>query len=371
MEKQSYVSPGQVIAALVITHLLYSTVHFLALHAGRSIQDILPAVLVAFAMNFVIALPLLALLKRHQGKDPVECAANIFGRGAGAVTGIVYFFFFGCNAVLTQIVFRNYYVDAVVSEAKTYAIMLPLLAIVVYMVCKGFESIMRFGTIIFAIYALVMIVLVVTLIPSVRPSIGARFLFPLFFNGPGIFLHELLSQFNQDMQIVALAFCAPFLKSGVRLGKVFAKWNLLTFLMVFVLFTLCVVVLGPFGANQMFPLQSLAAQSSVSAFDRLDPLYAMSWMLNTVLTVALFTCLQVQCLEKMGFNKHRTARVIIVGLLNTVAVYILQGNEALAHAITLNWYWAAINLFVTIVLPLVLLIGDCIVRGRRAEHGMA
>lgn len=371
MEKQSYVSPGQVIVVLAVTRILFSTVHFISLHAGRSIQDVLPALPAAFLLNLLTALPLLLLLRRHRGKDPVECATNIFGRGAGIVTAIFYFLLFSWSNIITQSVFRFYLNDAVLVDAKIYAILLPLLVISVYIAAKGIEGLLRFGTVVFVIYAAVMVFLTCTLIPSIRPSVGPRFLLPLFFNGPNIFVKELIAQFNGNVDIVYLAFCAPFFKSGVKLGKVFAKWDLLMFVLMLVLFVLCVAVLGPFGANQFFPLQYLAAQSTVSVFDRLDPLYGMSWMLNTVLSVSFFLYLQVQCLSKIGMNKHRRVIIVIVGVLDTVGAYFLSNYDNVATEYLLNWFYVGANLMAIVVLPLILLIGSLTVRGKGPAHEMA
>lgn len=358
MEKQSYLSTRQVITTLVVTRMLFSTAHFIELHAGRSIQDVLPALPVAFLLNLITALPLLALLKFHVGKDPVECATNIFGRGAGIVTGSFYFLFFGMNVWLTQVTFQYYFVDSVNTDIKFYALFLPLLVLVVYAVYKGIESIARFGGIVFIIYMVIMVLLVITLVPSIRPSIGPRFLLPFFYNGPGIFLKEMMAQFSANTQIVSLAFFAPFLRSGIKLGNVYLKWNTITFVIMAVLFLLCVAVLGPFASSQFFPLQILSSESTVSVFDRLDSLFALAWMLNTVLTVIVDTYLQVQCIIKMGWNRHRLLLVAIVGVLNMLVVYLIQIQELTVHAVNMNFYWSGIAMVAMLVLPLILLIAD-------------
>lgn len=371
MEKQSYIAPGQVIMSLVVIRLLFSTTHFISLHAGRSIQDVLLALPISFLISLLSALPLLALLRHHRGKDPIECAINLYGRGAGIVTGLLYFLFFAFNNWMTQTVFQFYFIDNVISEMKSYGILLPLLVIAVYAVYRGAESITRFGRIVFIIFALVMVVLAASLIPSIPPSVGARFLLPLFYNGPGIFLKELMAQFNSGMQIINLAFFAPFFRSGVKLGKVYLKWNIITYIMIGILFTLCVAVLGPFGANQFFPLQYLAAQSTISVFDRLDSLFSMSWMLNVILEVMINTYLQTRCIVRMGWNKHQLLLAAVVGAFNTAIIYFMVHAGETIFQVTLNWYWLGFNVLVILVLPLILLIGDQRARGGKMAHEAA
>lgn len=371
MEKQSYIAPGQVVVSLVIIRLLFSTTHFISLQAGRSIQDVLPALPVSFLISLLSALPLLALLKHHRGKDPVECAINIYGRGAGIVTGSLYFLFFALNNWMTQTVFQFYFIDNIISEMPLYGILLPLMVIAVYAVYRGAESITRFGRIVFIIFSGVMVVLTVTLIPSIRPSVGPRFLLPLFYNGPGVFLKELMAQFNSGMQIINLAFLAPFFRSGVKLGKVYLKWTTIAYIMIGILFALCVAVLGPFGASQFFPLQYLAAQSTISVFDRLDSLFSMSWMLNVVLAVIINTYLQTRCIVRMGWNKHQLLLAVAVGIFNTTIIYFMVHGGGTVFQVALNWYWLGFNVLVILVLPLILLIGDHHARGGKTAHEAA
>ncbi len=371
MGKQSYILPRQAILVLIITRLLFSTAHFYSLHAGRYIQDILPAVPAAFALNFLTAVPLLMLMKRYPSKDPVECAVNLFGKAGGMATGVFYLFFFGISCVSAQVTFRYYFTDSMIPEASAFAILIPLAAIAAYGAFKGMESIARFGTIIFVIWAVSFGILTLSLIPSIRPSVSFHFLLPLFYNGPGIFFKELIVQMNDNIQIVSLAFCASFFRSGTKTGKAFVIWNTSTFAFVLGLFTLCVAMLGPYLSSQFFPMQSISAQSTIGVFDRLDSVYSMSWTFNVVLTVTFYTCLQLQCLQKMGLNGHRLLQAVLTAAADVACALFLQKNYSLLQTLYMHQEMLAFNAVAMLGLPAAMLIVGAVRGGNKTHHEMA
>lgn len=370
MEKRSYISPWQVVVVLAVTRMLFSTAHFITLKAGRSIQDVLPALPVNFLLNLLVAMPLLALGKRWGGRDPAECAATIWGKTAGGITAVIYFVYFGAFAVISQGTFRLYFRDAVITDAGDLTVYLPLLIVVAFGVCKGIESIMRFGTVIFFLVAIGFAGLMLTLIPSIQPKIGYRFLLPFFYNGPGVMLEEVMFGFNVNLQPACVVFLLPFLKSGTSGGKIFFKWDLIAGLLLLVEFGLCVAVLGPFGASQFYPLRAISAQSAISVFDRLDSLYNIVWMLNALLAIMLYTFLQVNCLTKLGLNRHYRLMVVVVGAVNVVAARILENFPVMLRSIGLNWYFTGFNVFALVLFPLILLIGS-LAKGKEPAHETA
>lgn len=360
MEKRSYLSIWQCVSVLVVVRLLFATAHFITLNSSRTIQDILPALPINFLLNCVTAVPILLLVRRYGGKDPAECAAAIWGKAGGVAVALLYFIFFGFYAVLRQFQFFQYFTNAIIADASVPTIVLPMLLVVIYGVCKGLESIMRFGSIVFILFLISLVVLCATLIPSIRPSIGFRYLLPLFYNGPGVMLKELMVGFNSNIEMVFVAFLMPFLRSGIRGGKVFMKWNLLTTLLLAVEFTLCIAVLGPFGALQFYPLRAISSQSYVSVFDRLDALYGIVWMLISMLTVMFCTYMQVNCLTRMGLARHRKLVAAGLCLLDAGFAVWMIGFGTRMRFIESDWFYTAYNIFFIIVLPLFLLAGGAV-----------
>ncbi|HCC01044.1 MAG TPA: hypothetical protein DEP42_07535 [Ruminococcaceae bacterium] len=370
MEKKSYVSPGQITAMLLTIRLLFLTPHLISLHAGHSLQDILPAVIVAYFLNFLLAAPMLLLLNRHQGKDLIECADASLGNGTSKVIALLYFLYLGLYNILVQNWFCSFFIDAVNSATNSYAILIPLFVIIIYGACKGFESISRFATIVFILFFIMIILLLCTLIPSISTPGGIHLFFPLFYNGPNIFLKEILNQMNSNSEIIALGICMSFVKSGHKSSSIFFKYNSFAHIVIFILLALCVAVLGPFGSVQNFPLQTMASESVISVFERLDSLYNMSWVLTTILHTVLYTFLQAQCLTKMGLNRHRKIAITIIAVLNFLGVLVVRTFIPESTNFTANNYISVINLFAILILPFIILMGD-LFKGRSTKHEMA
>jgi spore germination protein KB len=358
MEKQSYVSSRQIISVLIVTRLLFSTAYVTGLEAGTSVQDVLLAVPVNFIVNFIVAIPVLVLLGKNPGKDLTECASNSIGKAAGAVVGIFYMLVFLLIAVFTQATFQIYFVNSVIPNSHFLAIAIPMAVVCLYGAVKGIESISRFGGYVMITYAVILGVIFISLIPS----INLGYLFPLLYNGPQIALKAFVSGFNSSMQILFLAFCAPYLRSGTNLTKLYAKWNVIAMLMFLFLEFLMVVVMGPFGAKQNFPLQMLATQSEIGVFERLDAVDMTSWILNTTLNTTFYIYLAVMCLTKMGLNGRRRLVTVIVVVIVFVATQFVSTNYDLLHKVTFTTPITILSIFAMLVVPLVLLIADAVKR---------
>jgi spore germination protein (amino acid permease) len=366
MEKQSYISSRQLIVLLIMTKLTFSMSYYVSLSAGRSIQDVLLAVPVNFILNYIVAIPILILLKRHPGKDLVELAHNILGRAAGIFIAVFYMLCFVFLAIYLLATFHNYYVNFILPESMYYAIAIPLLIVAFYGAVKGIETIARFGSIVIILYLIIVAVIGLSLIPQ----INFDFLFPMLYNGPKVFLGAVLSGVNSNLQIVFLAFCAPFLKLGTKLGKIYTKWNVIAMLLFLMLEFLTVTVMGPFAAKQNFPLPELALLSQVGVFERLDAVDMISWILNTVLSVTFYVYIATVCLLKTGLNKHRKIITFLIVTVVFAVAYFVTPFFTVLHIITINPLMTVGTLTAIILLPFTILLAD-LIKGRVASNEKA
>lgn len=356
MEKQSYISNRQLIAMLVMTRLSFSTAYLPGLNAGMSVQDVLPAVPVNFLLNFIFAVPILLLLRRHPGKDPVELTRNIIGRTAAVLITVFYMAGFLFQAFCYQSYFQEFYVNSLIPESSYLEIAVPILVVCFLGSVKGMETIARFGGLAFLIYLIVVILIDVSLLPSVDP----QFLLPQFYKGPGIFLRTVLSGVNSNMQIVLLAFCAPYIKSGTGMGKIYARWNMITMGLFLLLEFFVVTVMGAYGARQVFPLYTLSLQSKIDVFERLDSVDVIAWILESVFVITFYVYLTTMCLTKIGINGRRRLVNLGVLLVLLAACGLLMKYNYLLKSVTFSPYVTAYTLLSQILLPLLLLTVDIV-----------
>ena len=94
------------------------------------------------------------------------------------------------------------------------------------------------------------------------PLLNFNYLTPMLYDGPRVFLSAVLNGINSNLEILFLSFCAPFLKTGTKTGKLFTRWNIYSTLLILTVELLTVLVMGPFAAKQNYPLATLAIQIS-------------------------------------------------------------------------------------------------------------
>lgn len=358
MEKQSFISGRQVVVILLLTRLPYSTAFISSLHAGNSIQDILLAVPINFLLNFLLAAPILLLMSRYPGKDMLEIADQIGGRGLTVVLGIVYLAGFLCVAVLPIDYFQNFYTNSIIPESRFFGIVIPLLLVCVYAAVRGVEGLARLGMLVLIAYLIDVLFIVGTVIPSVH----LEYLLPQLYNGPGVLEKAVLIGANSSFQIVLLSFLAPFLRSHEKPARLFARWNIIAAIVLLYLQFMVVTVLGTFGTEQVFPLYTLSRRSGLGVFDRLEAAELIPWIMETVFEIAVFIYIAYTCLTRMGLNKYRRTVTFVIGAVLLGAGRVTYRRLMQTRYIGDNPWVTAGMILTVLVIPLGLLLADTVRR---------
>jgi spore germination protein KB len=359
MEKKSYISTAQIVLVLFITRLLFSSTYMSVLKTGNYIQDTLFSIPIIFIVNFITAIPLLMLLKRHPGHNPVECTMKIAGKGVGSIVAVFYYLFFLLNAAVVTGNYENYFSATMIPDVNSFLVGFIVLIVCLYGVLKGIETIARFGSIVAIIYMITLIIIFI----SLEPMMDLDTLKPVFYTGTSYLMSSSIMNYNLSIQILAFAFLAPYMRQGGSLGKAYAGWNLLTSIILFMLMFYIVTVTGSFGAEQMYPLQTLATLTKISSFERLDAIHMVSWILNTIITITLYIYLAISCLLKTGLNKHRRVLALVSGVaVFFVATFLSRNFNFLQVVIDSGEFSIAITFFI-IIIPLIVLMAD-VIKGR-------
>lgn len=366
MEKKSYISPVQAVLVLFILRLLFSSSYQSVLNMGNSIQDLLLSLPVIFVTNFIIAIPILILLKRHPGQDLVECTEKAAGRGAGIVVALFYYVFFLANAVVNVGNYENYFTIAVIPDVNSYVTGFLLLIVCVYGAIKGIEAIMRMGSLVAVIYIFTFIIIFI----SLYSLINLDYLKPLLFNGTRILTKSCIMNYNLSTQIVTLAFLAPFIHQGKGIGKTYAGWNVISIIVVAMLEFNVITVAGAFGAEHQYPLQLLSSLSQISVFQHLDSIDMVSWILNTIITVTIYIYLAVDCLLKAGLNKHRRLLAFVSGAAVFIASPYISRNFEDLQAVMVSGVTSLVMTVFTVVIPIIILMVD-LIKGKVVQNAQS
>lgn len=352
MEKKSFISTYQIVMLLFVTRLLFSTSYQSILQAGNSLQDLIVSAAIGFIVNIIAAIPILVLLKLYPQHDLAEIGILATGRVTGSFFAILYFFFFIFNAAITTGNFENFFVTTVIPDVKMLLPGLMLVIICLYGASKGIESIARFGGIVAVIY--IVVFLIISL--SIMPKVEFDHLTPLFYNGPSLMMRGVVMNYNVSIQIVALAFLASFIKPGKDPKKTFFMWNLLSSVTFILLEIAIVTVSGAYGAKNHYPVHLLASVSQFSVFERLDSVDMISWILNMITTVTLYIYLGVNCLIKLGLDKHRRLLILVSGIIVFIISLYISKNMYTLQMLIVSEIYAVINTVFIILIPTLILI---------------
>jgi hypothetical protein len=123
-----------------------------------------------------------------------------------------------------------------------------------------------------------------------------------------------------------------------------------------------VAVMGPFGAIQNYPLSTLAMQSRVGVFERIDSIDMISWIMNAVLMITFYVYFAVGCLLKVGLNKHRKLIAFLTVSVVFAASKFISALFISLHAVAINPFVTALTLTAMILVPFLILIADLIKR---------
>lgn len=356
MEKKAYISIYQVFAILLASRINYATAYQAVLQTGNYIQDLLLSLPVNFITNFIVAIPTLILLKRNPGHDLVECACNIVGRPIGSMIAIIYFFFFIACATLISGNFENTFVTVAIPDVSHYLTGVFLIVVCIYGAIKGIESIARVTSVGVVIYIITTIIIFLTDLSRV----DLNFLKPILYTGPTYMIAGSIMNYNLSFQIVLLAFLASFTRTGCKLTKTYSIWNIVSLVIVALLEFFVVTVAGPYGAQQIYPLETLATLSKISVFEHLEVLYIAPSILNDIIIVSVNIYFAVTCLQKIGLNKYRKILALVCGIiLFFLAPYLAENFYIVQAVVCSKWLSAVITVF-TFVIPLIILIIDIV-----------
>ncbi|MDR3643544.1 MAG: GerAB/ArcD/ProY family transporter [Clostridia bacterium] len=362
MQSKAAIRGRQLIFLMLISRLGFSTVAIAAINPGNDIQDMLLAVPVIFVINLLIVIPVIMLLKRHPGRDLVDCSMQICGKACGSVIGIFYFLCFTGLASLLLNIYQNYYSSSIIEETPDIAIAIPLLLVAVYGAIRGIESISRFGLLVFASYVVVSAIIYLSLLPDVN----LNYLQPMFYNGSRVFTCAIAAGVNLSYQVLLLAMCTPFLKKDTNITRVFVIWDAVAMLIYLLTDFYVVTVLGPSGGRQIFPLETLVTISHVGPFERLDAVFMIAWILNSVLSMTGYLFFASQCLVRIGLQKWRRTLLFVIGIIVIVCTSFYSSQYVKNIGFYISPIFTAAIVIVIFLLPLGVLVID-IVKGKVAQ----
>ena len=356
MNNHSFIRGRQLVIIMLMSRTLFNTTFIPGINPHSSIQDILIAIPVTFMVNLMVAIPVVALLRRHPGEDLIACAAYGIGRAGAGLLAFFYAAFLLIPACLTLGIFNVFFSSNISGDVKWYQICIPLTLVCIFGAVKGLETIGRFGLLVLCGYIAVFLVITVTVLHTLDLS----YLTPLFYNGMNVFVKSVVSGVNMSFQTILLAMCAPFLRPNESLARLVVRWNALSMgIFLFEVF-LVVTVFGPLGGQTLFPVGKLVTLTQISSVERLDALDMVQWSLEGILNISMYLFCAWRCLYHTPLRRWRLPGLCVLGALTCAGgSFWLTVYEKHLDAFY-NPLACVICFLFLFALPLLLLLGDVI-----------
>lgn len=356
MLSKTAIHSRQLIYMMVITRISLSYAFIASISPGNNIQDILLAVPVVFAVDLLVFVPLLMLMKRHPGKDITGCSRQIFGSAVGNAVSFLYFLYFIGIATILLVLFQQFYYSTTEVQADSFALALPIIAVAAYGAIKGIESISRVSLLVLIFYILVVVIINIALFPN----INLGYLKPMMFSGPRVFLLSVLAGVSSSFQILILAMCTPYLSPKSSVFKITSIWALLSLIAYGLMQFNVVTVLGPFGGKQLFPYKTLAIYSTVKPFERLDAFLMIAWVIDCVFGLTLYIYLASQCLMHTELRKFRRSTIVVTALIIFAAGQFAYPQYIKYLRLFIGAEFAVVFAVMVFLIPLIMLITDVV-----------
>ena len=282
------------ISCLQLTTLL-TTSHIFSLftyipHQARA-QDgsvLLLAFPISFVLSVLLALPLYFLLRRHPGFSFSQICLKLYPRaGKGIVFLLWALFLFLSWETGAQF---QYFMRTIMTPEETSPLFyLLLLATAAYLVLMGVEAIARSVFFLFLYFAVSFTPLALSMISDIRM---VHITSPLYYGGEELWSCVRIILANQA-ELLALAEFIPHLRSGAK--RAFFSYSILSAAFSVLITFLTVSVLGEYAHTHTYPAFLMAASTSLSFIQRLDPIHVTIWIFRAMSRLTLFLFLSSQC----------------------------------------------------------------------------
>jgi hypothetical protein len=362
MGASSKISTAQLTCLMTLSSVtLMFTCNSSLLGSDHLIDNLLSCAL-AFLCNFLLALPLLWMVRKQPGTN-VLLRSEQSGRWllyGTAVFYILYFFLIDLQYLST---FQFFLGNVFHPDIPTWILSLLLLIAAVYSAFKGLEAMGRTSVLLLLMVLLGLLVIGVLLFSDFR----SQHFTPLLLDGSRQTLLGTAFYGSGSSSIVLFALLYSYTDGKKQLG--FFAWNTITYATAAFLLVLIIGTLGDYANLQLFPLYSAATMANLGTFQRMDSLFISIWMVGLFLKLAIDFYGMMLCLQSITHKRLDIIALPSVGLLLCIATILVTGSRFWLNLVLDPLLIAPLTVFAVAILPLTAGILSTIRQKRRALHG--
>lgn len=328
---------------------------------SQSANSILTAITFV-VLQLLFSIPVFLVINHDNSKGIIgnaKMSSSLFAK----ITAIIYCAAFIYAAGLSVSRFELFVSSVMFPGAEILLFIVLLMAISLFGVFKGLETLGRSAVII--IFAVSISTVFIGL--TVAKNFDYTNLYPIFSSSVSAVSNSAFYSATRTMELVSLMIIAPHINGKLKNG--FAKWIIVFGMVAATLFTGIQGILGAYGERQMFQLYALTLIAKFSIFERLDDLLTGVWVLCTLIKISFYCFVAVKCLEQ-GFEK-RANRLIQTGVCASVfGVYLLTSSTVLTFSsVIASPINSILYLLITILVPLCVFFSKKLLKQKQKKNG--
>lgn len=324
------------------------------------------ASLVGSFITFIGVLTVLYLGKRFPKQTVISYANTIVGKPLGRIYSFLVIVFFLGLAGLEIRQFGEVIIGALLPRTP---IQIPIFFMALLCTVTGFQRVSTFAYLHFFYLPLILIPMIIVVFPAFQ-DLEIYHLTPVLGNSPTLigFLSGTIIMPQALTSFFVVAMLIPFMKEKEPKkcikGGIWGFW--IGAIIIVIVTTICIGVFGEKEIRQMFwPTLVLGRMVHVPAevLARIDSVLVISWIYATFTTILTYYFIAIRGTgELLRFHKYKVMSAVSFAITFSIAILPADIYEVYNYILA----WTLFGVFVTIVIPLLLLI-IAILRKKRGE----
>lgn len=363
MQERSIITVPQLFSMLFISRMVFNLTYTPIFLGTDGMWANIISNLLAFVISFIFVIPIYKICTKKQGSDISDVSFSLFGK-LGALVSIIYalyYLFIVCYTLSSFSIFVTTVADPNISlVVLTFSIII----ISSYAAFKGIEGLARASSIILALVAVSLIVIVVSLVVRINSFNYS----PILNYGIDKIVYNTTLIVANTPCIPALAMLIPYAKGNIKKG--FKVWNISVFVVISIFIILIVGSLGDYLKTQMFPFYTATSIAQVGEIKRMDALYLGIWTCALFVKISLFLYLFYISVKKICTKKGSRISVLIALLVAAIFSISVTKYRGISYYLYRPEFLFVFTIITSIVIPVILIFVEKFkfAKGKRYEN---
>lgn len=308
------ISKSQLATSLSLSSIFFiCTISTTALN--ENLWDSIVSSLIAFSLNFVIAIPIFNL-----SENKINLSELIGENKKTRVILFLYIFYFLINDALVLLQTETLYSNTIHQNDEAILLVILVLFVSAYGCIKGIEPVCRAALIIFVISILSILLMYLGLVDFF--DINNREIF--LYNGFSDTINNSITIFTRSSILPQLAVLYTFVKRDEKTINIFAVFNFISMLVIISAFFMIVCTMGRFTLVQSYPIYSVFSFAKIEPFEGVDALFSLTWLIILCVKISLDLIAIKQILFYIGIKNKEKLNTFLIEICIFAIFYLLS-----------------------------------------------